>query len=504
MKFLVVAILVLNHIFKNEGANVIINFEQVIGAKNKSDTFTKTYLSDPAKGARALKRSRKKRKTAKPTKKQAVANTTTLHQKIVFGYQGWFCTDKAANLGWTHWSSKTPPSATSANFDLFPDVKDYAASALSNNTLLTSKITGQSMYLYDSLEVVDVHFSWMKEYGIHGVAVQRFVSQLVVPRRRDRNDQVLLACMRAAEKYSRAFFVEYDTSGADTNTWADVIQEDWEKLTTVLNITSSRAYQREGTKPILKIFGIGFLGNPGNASDSLSLVQSLKSQGVLFIGSVPTFWRDGKGDSKSGYHDVYQAMDVISPWLVGRFSTPAKFDDMFRGVFLKDLNLTSSRQQGYAPTVFPGFSWTNLQRRRGKDFPLNQIPRNGGKFWEHQVNAFMHNLVDATTGIGAYYIFGAMFDEFDESTAMMKAASNSNDVPSEGTFLHLSIDGVELPSDHYLRLAGKYSLEFERIDRKKLIPSASNRMFVLSTKKLIQYQLRAKQIELLRQDTSLS
>jgi hypothetical protein len=116
----------------------------------------------------------------------------------------------------------------------------------------------------------------------------------------------------------------------------------------------------------------------------------------------------------------------------------------------------------------------------------------------------MHNLVDVTTGIGAYYIFGAMFDEFDESTAMMKAASNSNDVPSEGTFLHLSIDGVELPSDHYLRLAGKYSLEFERIDRKKLIPSASNRMFVLSTKKLIQYQLRAKQIELLRQDISLS
>jgi hypothetical protein len=504
MKFLIVVMLVLDCISKHEGTNTNIKKIEKDLEDNESESSSKYYLLDPVKDTRELKKRRKQRKTAKPTKKHGAANTTTLYRKIVFGYQGWFCTDKAANLGWTHWSTKTPPSAISANFDLFPDVSDYTASALSNNTLLTNKVTGQPMYLYDSLEVVDVHFSWMEEYGIHGVAVQRFVSQLVVPRWRDRNDQVLIACMRAAEKYSRAFFVEYDTSGADTTTWADVIQKDWEKLTKVLNVTSSRAYQREGTKPILKIFGIGFLGNPGNASDSLALVQSLKSLGVLLIGSVPTFWRDGKGDSKSGYNEVYQAMDVISPWLVGRFSSPAKFDDMFKGVFLKDLSLTSSRQQGYAPTVFPGFSWKNLQRRRGRDFPLNQIPRNGGKFWEHQVKAFIQNLVDATTGIGAYYLMAAMFDEFDESTAMMKAASNSYDIPLEGTFLHLSIDGEELPSDHYLRLAGKYSLKFSKVGCKRLIPPASDRMFVLSTKELVHYQLRAKQIELLRQDVLLS
>jgi hypothetical protein len=522
MVFLIVAAFVFNccmaqiDISKLEGANSTTNAKYFAGVKKESKPPSKYLLT--VKDTRELRRVRKKRKSLKPgpavvsplrkkkTKKSkdGAANTSTLHQKIVFGYQGWFCTDKAANnLGWTHWSKGTPPSAMSANFDLFPDVSDYPVCALSNNTLLINKTTGNSMHLYDSLEVIDVHFSWMAEYGIHGVAVQRFVSQLAVPRLRDRNDRVLLASMLAAERYSRAFFVEYDTSGADANTWSNIIQTDWEKLTKVLNVTSSPAYQREGNKPVLKVFGIGFLDRPGNHSDSLTLVNSLKAKGVIFIGSVPTFWRDGVGDSKSGYGRVYKAMDVISPWLVGRYSSTAKFDDLFYGVFLKDLRLTSSRQQGYAPTVFPGFSWTNLQRNKGRNFPLNQIPRNGGRFWEYQVNAFMKKLVDTNTGSAAYYIFGAMFDEFDESTAMIKSASTSDNLPLEGSFLHLSIDGDHLPSDHYLYLAGKYSLEFSRIDRNALIPIATDRVFVLSTSQLSHYQLLAKQIESLRQTNSV-
>jgi hypothetical protein len=429
-------------------------------------------------------------------------NATTLSKKIIFGYQGWFCTNKAANLGWIHWSSGVPPSATSATFDLFPDVSDYPACALSNNTLLTSKSTGLSLELYDSLGVVDVHFSWMEEYGIHGVAVQRFLVQLVNQKLRDRNDKILLACMKAAEKYSRVFFVEYDTSGADSSTWADIIKADWNRLTTVLNVTSSLAYQREGDKPVLKIFGIGFISRPGDASNSLALVKYLKSKGVLFIGSVPTFWRDGNGDSKSGYSEVYKAMDVISPWLVGRYASAANFDDLFYGVFLQDLRLTSSRQQGYAPTVFPGFSWTNLQRRRGRSFPLNQIPRNGGRFWEYQVNAFMKKLIDTSTNTGAYYIFGAMFDEFDESTAMIKAAPTADFLPMQGTFLHLSIDGEQLPSDHYLYLAGKYSQEFSQINLTASLQNASDSdtFIVLSTEKIYRYRQRAKHIELARLD----
>ena len=91
---------------------------------------------------------------------------------------------------------------------------------------------------------------------------------------------------------------------------------------------------------------------------------------------------------------------------------------------------------------------------------MNAIPRNGGQFWEMQINSFFNDLVDPDTGTHAFYVMGAMFDEFDEGTAMAKAASTVDDIPAEGTFLYLSIDGEEIPSDFYLLLAQKYSYNF--------------------------------------------
>jgi hypothetical protein len=37
---------------------------------------------------------------------------------------------------------------------------------------------------------------------------------------------------------------------------------------------------------------------------------------------------------------------------------------------------------------------------------------------------------------------------------MFKAASTKADIPVDGQFLYLSIDGVQMASDTYLRLAG--------------------------------------------------
>ena len=49
---------------------------------------------------------------------------------------------------------------------------------------------------------------------------------------------------------------------------------------------------------------------------------------------------------------------------------------------------------------------------------------------------------------------GAMFDEMDEGTAMFKLAPTAAGLPAQGTFVPLNIDGTQLPSDWYLRLAG--------------------------------------------------
>ena len=50
-----------------------------------------------------------------------------------------------------------------------------------------------------------------------------------------------------------------------------------------------------------------------------------------------------------------------------------------------------------------------------------------------------------------------MFDEVDEGTAMFKLAPTAAQLPAQGSFVPLNVDGVTLPSDWYLRLANEAS-----------------------------------------------
>ena len=107
-----------------------------------------------------------------------------------------------------------------------------------------------------------------------------------------------------------------------------------------------------------------------------------------------------------------------------------------------------------------------MQRKgRNKDFPklrnenlksnstppsietLNAIPRNGGQFYWRQA----YNAVRA----GVKFIYVAMFDEVDEGTAMFKITDITAKLPIQANdrLVSLDIDGVNLPSDWYLRLA---------------------------------------------------
>ena len=60
----------------------------------------------------------------------------------------------------------------------------------------------------------DLHFKWMKEYGVDGVFMQRFFN---VARRYDdpnkSQDVILRNALDAATKYKRAIAVMYDLSG---------------------------------------------------------------------------------------------------------------------------------------------------------------------------------------------------------------------------------------------------------------------------------------------------
>ncbi|MEQ1878001.1 MAG: hypothetical protein ABL958_15265, partial [Bdellovibrionia bacterium] len=109
-----------------------------------------------------------------------------------------------------------------------------------------------------------------------------------------------------------------------------------------------------------------------------------------------------------------------------------------------DLKRLKTYNVDYQRVIFPGFAWSNWNG--GKP---NMIPRRGGEFFWRQAAQVANQKLSA---------FIAMFDEYDEGTAIAKAAENATMVPSDQPFLTLDADGISMDSDFYLRLAGAATL----------------------------------------------
>jgi hypothetical protein len=164
------------------------------------------------------------------------------------------------------------------------------------------------------------------------------------------------------------------------------------------------------------------------------------------MGGLPTYWRTLNNDTQTNaaWAAVFRSFDIISPWSVGRYGDNNGADNFRTSLIVPDLAAATSAGREYMPVIFPGFSWTNLNSG-----PYNQIPRNGGSFyWRQAYNAILS---------GCTMIYGAMFDEVDEGTAMFKLAPTRAELPAVGNFVPLNIDGFNLPSDWYLRLANEAS-----------------------------------------------
>ena len=144
---------------------------------------------------------------------------------------------------------------------------------------------------------------------------------------------------------------------------------------------------------------------------------------------------------------VYRSLDVISPWAAGRFRDDEGADNFWRFRIIPDLAETRRLGIDYMPVVFPGFSWHHGAGRTTNS-PLNLIPRRCGDFYLHQIN----NAIKA----GADMLYTAMFDEFDEGTAISKLVVQRSEEPVGTDMFALDTDGCRAAtSDLYLRLAGE-------------------------------------------------
>jgi hypothetical protein len=364
-------------------------------------------------------------------------DATTLHKKVLVGYQGWFRAAGDGDARWDHWNRDwlTPPRTNKLDwitFEMWPDVSEYT------NKYPVAGFTypgGAQAYLFSAQDqqTVDKHFDWMQEYGIDGVVVQRFVTQTPPDNIQSWKTNVLLHVRAAANRTGRAFMIQYDMSGANTNTLFSQLTNDWICLVDNLHITQDPRYLHHNGKPVLMIFGFYPERFSGTALPK-QIIAWFKTNGTYGVTLIGSGWWDWRARATGDWTNVYRSFHGYCPWNTGNCYYAGTNKFAYTAYWAQDLAAATNAGMFYLPQVYPGFSWNNL-----KQLPpgTSKIPRLGGDFLWKQFNAV------ANLGVDMCYV--GMFDEVDEGTAIFKV---SNTPPGQGYFV--TYEG--LPADWYLRL----------------------------------------------------
>jgi hypothetical protein len=371
-------------------------------------------------------------------------DTKTLAGKVMCGYQGWHAAEgDGCGRGWHHWKNRDGFKPGSCKFDLWPDVSELDPDERYATPFKLPNGKPAEVYSDFNPKTVIRHFKWMRDYGIDGAFVQRFVSAVLRPAGRRQFTTVLANCREGANRYGRAYAVMYDLSGLGAASMNKVM-DDWKMLVEDMKITKDPAYLHHAGKPVVAVWGFGFSdGRKYTAAEGMDLVKWLKTDpacgGCTVMLGVPAHWRTLDRDcvKDPAMHRLIMQADIVSPWTVGRFRTPEEAGDFAKKVMAPDIAWCKEKKKEYLPVVFPGFSWHNMF----PDKPLDQIPRLGGRFlWTQYAEA---------KKAGVTMVYQAMFDEVDEGTAIYKCTN----APPVGESKFLTYEG--LPSDHYLWLVGQ-------------------------------------------------
>ena len=371
----------------------------------------------------------------------AYAAEDTIEDKVIAGYQAWFNTegDGSPRNEWVHWGR---PEVGHLTFDAYPDVRDYSVEDL-KETYFAELGNGEKSKLFSSYRagVIDKHFEMMHDYGIDGVAVQRFGSVTIngVEERFKNSVDILKNVKASAEKHNELFYVMYDISGLSEENLVEDLKADWQQvILNDLDITSSPSYAKDNGRPVVCLWGLGI--REGTGEQYSELIDWFHDKGCYVIGGVSKSWRDQIAKDEA-MEKAFCKLDMLSPWSVGSAKTDSDVDSD-ASILAADKAYLDEKGIAYQPVMFPGFSWSNWKDNAVR----NQIPRRAGDFmWRQAYNI-------AKQDIHCGYI--AMFDEYDEGTAILKLAEDSSMIPKDQYFITASADGSYTSSDLYMRLAG--------------------------------------------------
>ncbi len=365
--------------------------------------------------------------------------------KGVAGYQVWFRANETTDK-WHHWAQDgTYPAAGNVHTEMYPYTDDYAENgATLYQTGLSNLGDGSPSVLFNSpdREIIRTHMEWARDYDIDGLAVQRFYSA-TYPMRSD-GKNTLQVIQEEAEATGRLFYVMYDFSYAarnDPETFIRDVQLDFIYNVEEKGVASSPNYGHADGRPVVCLWGLH--GDPASeyfcGTTATTLIDWFHSRGYYVIGGSP----DNQYDKATGeYIEPFTKLDMLSLWTPGRYNMNNMETWLKQHV---EIDLAFCEQYGidYQPVLYSGFGWTNM----GNNGYVNHYPRYAGEFLWKQAY-----ILERDYDIDSVYF--AMWDEYDEGTAIMKAATDYFEIPTDQYFLTYAADGWWLSNDFYLRAAG--------------------------------------------------
>ena len=263
-----------------------------------------------------------------PAPEAVAVDATTLHGKVMAGYQGWFrCPGDPADLGWIHWSRDgrriAPETLT---FEMWPDMTEYGDGERFPAPGFTHP-DGSPAHLFSSANAGP---SCGTSSGCATTASTARGSSIPCrsrPAARARPVPVPPARAAATSRTrprrpGRTWALSYDIAGMPGDRVYDVLTADWKKL------VDERRHRRpaipaRGRKAGRA--GVGLLPRRAEHRDDAGLGQPpdrlLQAPGpcqAFLVGGGDWDWRQNPDPA---WQAVYRRLDAYAPWNVGNYST---------------------------------------------------------------------------------------------------------------------------------------------------------------------------------------
>lgn len=379
-------------------------------------------------------------------KAQDVVDATTMNNKVMAGYQGWFRNpgDNPKNIdqGWSHLFGRN----FRPGFDTWPDMSELGPDEKTPVPGFTYP-DGRPASLYSAQNPKTVlrHFEWMKQYGIDGVWLSEFCDHFPGGRQ-ERDSTTVYTIMKNVQAGARAtgrtWAFMWDMSGFGGNTPKsevyNVIVNNWKKMVDE-GVTTDSRYMHHNGKPVLLIWGF-FPSRPASQPDYMNPVIDFlqaagKYQATVVSGVDPTWRATGTPE----FQAMLMRMSGLQPWSVGRaIKDPATgYKIQNTTLWAGDIEKCKANNVIFMPVFNSG---THIAGPPPVPPAVPVVPRRTGNYlWEQFAAASKTGTINSA--------FVAMFDEINEGTQIMKI---ENKPPTQYPFL--TYDGAR--KDFYLSLVG--------------------------------------------------